>query len=194
MNIILAVITAIPLLLTGCAGSTYLNGCHGAEILKQEPGEMELRYCRMALRHPFGPHGIESFREPIVYGVALIGNGPVYIDPPFVGDFPFRCVGSVILDCEHNRVTMNMRRIVSKPGTPERTKPQPANGIYPIVSVRQATVPEQQLFKMLLTNNEKYQIALPNGLCAYRTICLFSGGLFREKHGPRGKKGPLFVK
>jgi hypothetical protein len=63
----------------------------------------------------------------------------VFIDPKFQ-DNPghFSCVGTITLDREHKRVSVNMRRIVSGPGKPVRTKAHPANGTYPIESVTPA--------------------------------------------------------
>lgn len=90
----------------------------------------------------FGPDGYEGYRA-WSYWLKLAGDGPVYINPRVEGGAGEPCIGSVTLDREHNLVTINLRRIVSQPGRPERTKPHPANGTYKIDEIRKAGIDDK---------------------------------------------------
>jgi hypothetical protein len=136
-------------ILTGCVGSQDRHECDNATLVEQETNEIELKI--------FGSDGYIGF-QTVGYGAALIGIGPVFTNPLFQ-DNPahFRCIGTITLDREHKRVVVNMRRIISDPGQPERTVSHPANGTYDIDIVRPAASDEQQWFRAWLTNsiNEK---------------------------------------
>jgi hypothetical protein len=77
------------------------------------------------------------------YWAELEGSGPIFVNPPFVGGSGEPCIGTITLDREHSEVTIKLRRIVSAPGEPLKTKPHPANGTYKINTVRKANFYEK---------------------------------------------------
>ena len=84
----------------------------------------------------WGPEGWVGYRNE-GYWITLNGKGPVFTNPDFYDDPPeYHCIGEVTLDLEHKRVTLAMRRVVSKPGQAVRTRRHPANGTYEIESVK----------------------------------------------------------
>ena len=122
--------------LTGCA--SFRNSHDHCVLIEKSPGKLLLAITKPQWGGVFGPHGYVGY-ETIGYWAALEGSGPVFVNPHFQ-DNPsrFHCIGTITLDREHNRVTVNMRRMVSDIGKAERTKPHPANGTYTIESVRKA--------------------------------------------------------
>ncbi|HVV71338.1 MAG TPA: hypothetical protein VHI52_07545 [Verrucomicrobiae bacterium] len=93
----------------------------------------------------WGPEGYVRSRTA-GFWAALEGAGPVYINPHFQDDSSdFPCIGSITVDRDHNKVTLDMHRVLSKPGEATRTKPHPANGTYGIEAIRKAR-PEEAWF------------------------------------------------
>ena len=85
-----------------------------------------------------GPDGYVGWRTA-GYWAALQGPGPVYDNPHFQDDSSdLPCIGRITLDRGHNEVTIDMKRVVSKSGGMEQTKPHPANGTYVIEQTRTA--------------------------------------------------------
>lgn len=70
-----------------------------------------------------------------MYWTNLVGVEPVYRDPEFNESDRLqqsRYRGTITVDKKHKKVTIDLQRIVSKPGEPEKLEPSPANGTYPI--------------------------------------------------------------
>ncbi len=114
-------------------------------LIRKAPGKQLLSIAKRERVGIWGPDGYVGYRTA-GYWVALDGNGPTFVNPHFQDDSSdFRCNGSITLDIEHRKVKVEMRRIVSKPGASERTKPHPANGTYTIEDIRDAR-PEESWF------------------------------------------------
>src|SRR4051812_34310944 len=126
--------------LVGCAGTRDPYGHDRADLVEIEAGKTLLAINHREWGGLLGPHGYIGYRSN-GYLTALEGSGPVFINPHFLDNPPFiPCIGTITLDREHNKVTVNMRRIVSKPEEPVRTKPHPANGTFTIESVKTAGI------------------------------------------------------
>ena|SRR5882757_570438 len=144
-HIILTSTLVILSLLTGCAGSREPNNRDHAELVEHPSGKIEVVITKWQWEGFWGSEGYIGSR-PNHYSAILSGNGPVFNNPSFIDNPPtIRCVGTITLDREHKKVIVNMRRITSKPGESERTKPHPANGTYPIESTRNAKAGEPSL-------------------------------------------------
>ena len=127
---------ALALCLTSCVGQGPGLRHDAAELIEIAPDKTLANITKREWAGFWGPEGYVGYK---VYGytAALSGDGPVFVDPHFVDNPPsFHCVGTITLDRDHKRITVNLRRVVSKEGEPETTKPHPANGEYLIESVR----------------------------------------------------------
>lgn len=133
------------LLLAAVALAVVLSACKTPEDARTHVALIQVSDDRcllsVAMRERVGIWGPEGYVGSRTGGfwAALEGNGPVYIDPHFQdysSDFP--CIGSITFDREHHKVTLDMQRVVSKPGESKRTKPHPANGTYAIETIRKA--------------------------------------------------------
>jgi len=133
-------------LMVGCVAPSHPKARNGAVLIEQGPGEIELRFWKRSWGGIFGVHGYVGYVTHS-YAAALEGSGPIFTNPRFQDNPGFHCLGTIVLDREHNQVTINMRRIVSMQGEPERAKPHPANGTYTIESVRKAKADEMQWYK-----------------------------------------------
>ena len=84
----------------------------------------------------FTPHGFRAYDYYISYWATLHGAGPEYNNPKLnkngLSSEQFNHVGTIKLDLEKKRVIIDLQRIVSKLGEPQKTEPSPANGTYPI--------------------------------------------------------------
>lgn len=144
---------ALFALLAGCVNSFDNNTGQGATLVIHGSGEIELAFCKRSWQGMVTPHGFGGY-EYIVYKAALIGEGPIFSDPPFQDNPPdFHCFGTITLDREHREVTVNMRRGLSKKG--EKTRPHPANGTYRVTSERDANAMETEYFRNWLIHKSK---------------------------------------
>jgi hypothetical protein len=127
---------------SGCQFSAIRNGREAeprnkyAELRLGSDDRMQVLICADVWRGQFftpeGPRWVENY---LYYWVTLRGRGPDYIDPIFHKNSPIPSephVGTITVDQQKREVTINLRRVVSKPGEPQRTEPSPANGTYPI--------------------------------------------------------------
>jgi hypothetical protein len=152
-NLILS--SLILLLFIGCSGPVDNNICTDADIIEHGPDQIEIRFCKRSWGGVVGPHGYVGFITT-GYGAALEGKGPIFVNPKFQDNPPdSRCIGIITLDRIHNRVIVDMQRIMSKPGEPEQTKPHPANGTYVVKSVRKAMPDEQKWFRQWIAQGVK---------------------------------------
>ena len=116
--------------------ATLENG--GPEKLppvSEHPGTVCLQICRKSWEPLFGVDGPGGPREGYVFWSNLSGEGPVYRDPELHESslsHPFPNRGTITIDKKNKRVTIDLQRIVSKPGEPEKLETSPANGTYPI--------------------------------------------------------------
>jgi hypothetical protein len=109
------------------------------------PGKVDVLITHRAWGGFWGPEGYIGY-EQRHYRAGLRGIGPTFTNPSFQDNPPdIRCAGTITLDHEHNQVVIKMRRITSRSGEPERSKPHPASGAYIIQSTRQAKVGESSL-------------------------------------------------
>jgi hypothetical protein len=141
----IALVSAMAMLLFGCASSRNSDPQDHCTLIESGPEKLLLAVNPREWGGFWGIHGYIGY-EHIGYWAALAGPGPEFINPHFQ-DNPasFRCIGTITLDREHNKVTLNMRRIVSEAGSPQRTKPHPANGTYSIELIRKAK-PDESWF------------------------------------------------
>lgn len=103
--------------------------------VSKKSGEICLQISATSWYPLVGPDGFGGPREGYMYWTNLSGEGPVYRDPEFnesdrLHQSNYR--GTIAIDKKHNRVVIDLQRIVSKPGEPEKLEPSPANGTYPI--------------------------------------------------------------
>ena len=125
-------------LVTACAGTGGHKPNDYADLIVYEPEKVDVLITHREWAGLFGHHGYPGY-EQRHYRVGLRGPGPKFVNPKFQDNPPtIECVGSVNLNREHNRVTLDMRRVVSQPGESMRTKAHPANGTYVILSTRKA--------------------------------------------------------
>ena len=121
--------------LAGCAMPKD-NDFH-VTLVQQGPDKAMLEISR---REPVVVTGPDAYtaQHKVTYSAALAGAGPTFVNPHF-SDVPpeYHCVGSISLDLEHEMVSINMQRIVSKPGQPQETEPHPANGLHRIEKIRE---------------------------------------------------------
>lgn len=75
----------------------------------------------------------------LYYWVTLSGPGPTYADPKLYinSNTQFRHVGTITVDRGKRQVVIDLKRVVSKPGEPEKLELSPANGTYPIKKANQ---------------------------------------------------------
>lgn len=114
----------------GCSGpNSRLQNRHAIlYVFDDNPGKRMLAITGRQWRGIWGPEGWVGY-ENSGYWITLEGNGPVYKNPRFQDNPPdFQCIGEVTLDSQHHQVTIEMRRVISKPDEPIRTTPHPANG------------------------------------------------------------------
>jgi hypothetical protein len=116
------------ILLSGCA----TKHPDDIRLIERGAGVSTLNINRARWEGFLGPDGNPGYVYWTYYAT-LDGDGPIYVNPPFQ-DMPsdFKCIGTITLDREHKLVTVNMRRIISAPGQPVRTRSHPANGTYKI--------------------------------------------------------------
>src|SRR6266487_437349 len=138
MKKILNLAIAVLFVLTGCASSRSENSRNHIDLIEYAPGKIDVRITRRQWGGFWGPEGYIGY-EKEHYRAGLRGSGRTFTNPEFQDNPPGRCIGTITLDREHNKVIVNMWRVVSKPGEPLRTKAHPANGTYPIASTRKAT-------------------------------------------------------
>ncbi len=129
----------------GCVSSEDSKQREHVVLIRKAPGKQLLPIAKRERVGIWGRDGYVGYRTA-GYWAALDGNGPTFVNPHFQDDSSdFRCIGTIKLDIEHSKVTIQMRRVVSMPGEPERTKPHPANGTYSIEAIRDAR-PEEAWF------------------------------------------------
>lgn len=122
--------------ISGCASKAKSDSSDHAVLIEIEPGKVLLSVNKKIWKGLWGPEGYIGYQR-ISYWAALNGSGPVFVNPHFQ-DNPsgFHCVGTIVVDRDHNLVTLDMRRVVSKSSQPDRTAPHPANGHYQIDTIR----------------------------------------------------------
>jgi hypothetical protein len=126
----------LSLILAGCAHADDLSKNH-VELFEVKSNIVILSIQHREWSGLFGPHGFGGF-ENVGYWATLEGAGPKFTNPKF-DDNPhgIHCVGTIVLDREHNRVTIDMQRIIlSESGKTNQIKSHPANGTYRITSVK----------------------------------------------------------
>jgi len=137
--------TLLLLVLTGCTGTGNPKPHDYADLIVYGPEKMDVLITHQQWGGIWGPEGYIGYEQGH-YRAALRGPGPTFIDPKFQDNPPSTaCVGSITLDREHKRLAIDMRRIVSRPGEPQRTKAHPASGTYVIESTRHAKIGEPSL-------------------------------------------------
>jgi len=122
------------LMCVGCASPRQTGG-GDAVIIDFGPGRTVVQINKKIWTGFLGSEGHVGDRPYTCYA-ALEGAGPIFTNPRFEELSPFHSIGTITLDPEHNSVTVNMRRVKSKPGEPQKTARTPANGTYKISSVR----------------------------------------------------------
>jgi hypothetical protein len=135
-NIVL--IWFVASLCAGCTATPRTSPTDHAVLIEISPGKSLLEISKRRWAGIWGREGFQGYRN-FTYWAALDGDGPVFNNPHFLEFSPeIQSVGTITLDREHNRVTVNMRRVQPKPGKPDGTEPSPANGTFIIHSIRKA--------------------------------------------------------
>jgi hypothetical protein len=140
MKAILIAILAIAIAASesGCVGVRNVNEQDYAKLIDFGQDGVVVLISKREWEGFWGPEGYIGLVKR-QYRAGLHGMGPVFVNPRFQDNPPdIHCIGTVTLDREHEKVIIDMRRILSKPGEPERTRPHPANGAYRIESTRRA--------------------------------------------------------
>lgn len=120
--------------------------CIGYQIQTSEPkryvelrtdlsGRMQVLVRADVWRGIFTIHGFGGYAHNIYYWATLTGDGSYYTDPVLHQNSPIpREVhrGTITVDRIGKRVVIDLKRVVSKPGEPEKLESSPANGTYPI--------------------------------------------------------------
>jgi hypothetical protein len=136
MRFLVILCSLLVAVLSGCSTTTTRND--HVTLIEVAPGKLLLAVVKREHVGIWGPEGYVASRRA-GYWAALEGSGPMFTNPHFQDDSSdLRCVGTIALDREHSMVTLNMQRVVSEPGKPQRTKHHPANGTYVIESIRKA--------------------------------------------------------
>ncbi len=129
----------------GCLSSKDSKQREQVVLIRKAPGKQLLSIAKRERVGIWGPDGYVGYRTA-GYWAALDGNCPTFVNPHFQDDSSdFRCIGTITIDTEHRKVTIQMRRVLSMPGEPERIQPHPANGTYSIETIRDAR-PEEAWF------------------------------------------------
>jgi hypothetical protein len=135
----LFLVSACIWLLAACVGTQPTADNDHAELVEFGADKVEVKIETKEWGGIFGIHGFVGYQHE-EYVATLVGKGPMFTNPEFLDNPPTnRCIGTITLDRQHSRVTVNMWRIISEPGEPEKTELHPANGTYPIQSIRQAS-------------------------------------------------------
>ena len=81
-----------------------------------------------------GPSGFGGNKESLYFWATLEGAGPVYQNPELHENGPnfYQSLGTITVDRKKGTVTIELNRVLSKAGEPQRTEPSPANGTYAI--------------------------------------------------------------
>lgn len=107
----------------------------GSKTSQKDPGVIGLQIKVKFWVPLLGPDGPGGPREGYEFYANLRGEGPVYRDPELgengLGEFT-RNRGTITIDRKTKKVTIDLQRIVSKPGEPEKLESSRANGTYPI--------------------------------------------------------------
>lgn len=111
-----------------------------AELRSDSSGRVQVLIRADVWRGIFTIHGFGGYAHNIYYWATLKGEGPDYRDPVFHQNAPIpREIhrGTITVDGKKKQVVIDLKRVVSKPGEPEKLEPSSANGTYPIKKVTQ---------------------------------------------------------
>jgi hypothetical protein len=103
--------------------------------VSKSPGTICLQICSTNWEPLFGPDGLGGPREGYDVWTNLQGEGRIYRDPELHESNlarPFPARGTIRMDEAHKKVIVDLQRIISKPGEPEKLEASSANGTYPI--------------------------------------------------------------
>lgn len=107
-----------------------------AELRTDSLGRTQVLIRADVWRGIFTIHGFGGYVHNIYYWTTLKGEGTDYHDPVFnvngLASEQFIHRGTITVDRKNKRVAIDLKRVVSKPGEPEKLEPSPANGTYPI--------------------------------------------------------------
>lgn len=116
--------------------ATLENGGPGKLTpISQVVGTVYLEIAAILWDPIIGPDGFGGPREGYFFWSNLAGEGPVYRDPELHENgllHPYRHRGTITIDKKDMKVIIDLQRVVSKTGEPERLEPSPANGTYPV--------------------------------------------------------------
>jgi hypothetical protein len=124
------------IILAGCASWPKPDDTDfHVKLVRKGPEKMLLEVWRREQIVVPGPDGYTGHHK-VTYWAALAGGGPTFVNPHFA-DVPqeYHCIGTINVDLDHKLVSIDMRRIVSKPGEPQETQPHPANGVHRIEKI-----------------------------------------------------------
>lgn len=136
MKMLMKALTALVFVgsVCGCASNTTQLKKY-AELRIDNNEKMQLLICYDEWLGVVTVHGYGGYAHGIDCWAALIGKGPVYVDPIFHENAPIppqTYRGTITIDREHQQAIIDLRRVISNPGDPERLEAISANGTYPI--------------------------------------------------------------
>lgn len=138
MTKLIHLVALVSVLCVGCVSAKNKTQNGQVALVLFAPGKQLLSIAKREKVGIWGPEGYVGSRTA-GYWAALEGDGPVFVNPHFQDDSSdLPCVGTIALDMARRTVTLDLHRVVSRPGEAKRTKPHPANGMYHIETVRDA--------------------------------------------------------
>jgi len=130
---ILGWIVAVSLGFTACGSlpesARYVEISQGAE------GKFQVLLCTKEWLGVLTPEGYGGSARNVYYWATLQGPGPEYLNPLLhenSGAPAREHYGHIVVDRKRNQVLIDLMKVVSGVGEPERRESSPANGTYPI--------------------------------------------------------------
>ena len=108
-----------------------------AEIRLTSTNRFQVLICANKWQGLFTAHGFGGYKYCILYWSTLDGSGPIYKNPVFhKNDIEqFDHIGTIEISRDRKQLVINLERITSKLGGPQKTEPSPANGTYKIKDI-----------------------------------------------------------
>lgn len=136
LKIVLGLILAFSSL-TGCGSRE--NSEKYVELKLDEQGRSQVLIWQDVWQGLYTAHGYGGYVHNMYYWTTLSGNGPDFVNPKLnkngTRSEQHEHRGTITVDRTKKKVVIDLQRIVSKQGEPERLEPSPANGTYPIKEI-----------------------------------------------------------
>jgi len=110
-----------------------------AEMKVGDNGRLQVLIWEDVWQGLFTSHGFGGYIHNMYYWSTLSGDGPVYVNPKLnkngLRSEQYEHRGTITVDQKDKKLIIDLQRIVSKAGEPERLEPSPANGTYRIKKI-----------------------------------------------------------